>query len=102
MISKIPNLRKISVTPWADVDSACEQIGEKYVVASKPNPSALAYNHIDEEAVYEEISKIALAIKRNNCSADIVLKDITTVKYNPANLIKWHNVATRALNDVFA
>lgn len=101
IVSKIPNLRKISITPWADVVNACEQIGGKYVVSSKPNPSALARNHIDEATVYDEISKIGQAIKSNGCSADIILKDITTVNNNPFNLIAWHDTAKKALDDIF-
>ncbi|QHQ63140.1 hypothetical protein Ana3638_22135 [Anaerocolumna sedimenticola] len=48
IVSKIPNLRKISVTPWADFDIAAECIGKKYVMAAKANPAAVAIPNVDE------------------------------------------------------
>lgn len=93
ILEQIPNLRKISITPWADVDIATEIMGKRYVVASKPNPSALALAELDEDSVRKEITKIVSACKRNGCSADLVLKDITTVANKPQNLFKWQEIA---------
>lgn len=93
ILEQIPNLRKISITPWADVDIATEIMGNRYVVASKPNPSALALAELDENNVRKEIQKIVSACRRNGCSADLVLKDITTVCNKPLNLFKWQQIA---------
>ena len=98
---KIPNLRKISVTPWANPHVCCEQIGGRYVVSAKPNPATLAVPHLDEQTVRAELDNTLSAIKRNGCSADIVLKDISTVCGNPENLIRWHRVATEAIQAAF-
>ena len=100
-IAKIPNLRKISVTPWANTEVCCEQIGEKYVVSAKPNPATLSFPKFDKEAVRAELTGILTAIKRNHCSADIVLKDITTVNGDPRNLIAWHDTAMETINRMF-
>ena len=43
MVKKIPNLRKISITPWANLERAAEIIGRNYVVSTKPNPANLLY-----------------------------------------------------------
>ena len=43
IVEKIPNLRKVSITPWADVNVAAESIGKKYVLAAKPNPASVAF-----------------------------------------------------------
>lgn len=93
IVEQIPNLRKITVTPWADVDIAAENIGKKYVIAHKPSPSNVAVEHLDEEVVRKELSRAIDACYKNGCSFDIVLKDISTVNYNPQNLVKWEQIA---------
>lgn len=93
IVEKLPNLRKISITPWADVDVAAEKIGKKYVLASKPQPSNLSTPKIDKQVIHDEISHILAACKRNGCSCDIVLKDISSVGRNLQNLIDWEQTA---------
>ena len=89
IVEKIPNLRKISITPWADVDVAAEAIGNRYVVASKPNPAAVAVPRLDKDELRREIGKILSACKRNGCSVDLVLKDISTCCFRPENIFEW-------------
>lgn len=89
IVSRIPNLRKISITPWADVDVAAEAIEGRYVVASKPNPAAVAVDNLDVPALRSEIGRILNACSRNGCSCDLVLKDISTCKYNLQNIVQW-------------
>ena len=89
IVEKIPNLRKISITPWANVNVAAEAIGSKYVLSAKPNPSAVAVSILDKENLKKEIGDILDACKRNSCSCDIVLKDISTCCKRPQNIFEW-------------
>ena len=91
IVSQLPHLRKISITPWADVDAAAEAIGDQYVLANKPNPAAVA-GSLDEEALKKEIGRTLAAVKRNSCSCDIVLKDISSAGNNINNLIRWEKI----------
>lgn len=99
ILEQLPNLRKISITPWANIDCAAEVIRSKYVIASKPNPSQLAVANLDEESIRNELNRIVKACKRNGCSCDIVLKDITTVCNRPENLFRWQQLAMEAVNN---
>lgn len=99
IVSKIPNLRKISVTPWADFDIAAEQIGKKYVVAAKANPASVAVANMDEAAVRSEITHIFDACYRNGCAFDLVLKDVSSVARHPENLVKWEKIAMDIANN---
>jgi hypothetical protein len=92
IVKKIPNLRKISVTPWANVDVAAEAIGSQYVMSSKPNPSALAAPSLDKEELRREIGRILDACRRNNCSCEIILKDISTCSRRPENIFEWERI----------
>lgn len=98
IVEKIPNLRKISITPWANIDNAAEIIGSKYVIAAKPNPAFVARDNMLETAK-EEMIRIVEACKRNNCSCDIVLKDISTIGGNIDNLKNWAKMAMDVVNN---
>lgn len=98
IVEKIPHLRKISITPWADVDNAAEVIGSRYVIANKPNPASVA-GHLDEEALRREIGRTLSACRRNGCSFDIVLKDISSAGGDVNNLIRWEKIVMEMVNE---
>jgi len=94
LVEKIPNLRKIGITPWADVNMAAEIIGGRYVVSAKPNPAAVAVPALNEEALRKELGEILDACKRNNVRGlDITLKDISTCHGRPENIFRWEQIA---------
>jgi len=99
VVKRIPNLRKISITPWADIESAAEQIGKDYVLSAKPTPTAVAVKNLEEDAVRKELKGILSAVKRNNCNCDIVLKDISSAGYNLTNLVNWEKIAMEMASD---
>jgi len=92
LLEQIDNLRKISITPWADVDIAAEVIGNRYVLASKPNPAFVATT-FDAEVVKNEITHVLDACKRNNTTCEFVLKDISSVGGRAQNLFEWEKCA---------
>jgi len=42
ILEKIPNLRKVSMSPWVDIDQAVANVGNRYVFSYKPNPAVFA------------------------------------------------------------
>jgi hypothetical protein len=92
IVEKIPRLRKVSITPWADVNIAAEAIGGKYVLSSKPNPSSVAVDKLDHGGLRKEITSILDACSKNGCSCDIVLKDISTCCGRPQNIFEWEEI----------
>lgn len=95
ILEQIPNLRKISITPWADINIAAEAIGGRYVISCKPNPSQLALGRLNREAVEAELSEIIKACRKHQCSFELVLKDISTIQGNPQCLFEWEQTAMR-------
>lgn len=89
IVEKLPNLRKVGVTPWADVNVAAEAIGKRFVVSSKPNPASVATAVLDKDALKKEITHILDACRRNGCAVDMVLKDISTCGGRPENIFEW-------------
>ncbi len=89
IVEKLGNVRKISITPWADVNIAAEAMGQKYVLAAKPNPAAVAVPILDKEVLKKEITNIISAAGRNGCPVELVLKDISSCHKRPENIFEW-------------
>lgn len=99
IVEKIPNLRKITVTPWADANAAIEAISGRYVVSAKSNPGLVATQSPYMDAIEKEITTIVDACRRYGCTCDLVLKDITTVSGRTENLIEWEQTAMRIVQN---
>ena len=97
LLKTIPNLRKVGVSPWANVRSCAEQLGGDYVYARKPNPAAAALA-LDEDALRKEIAETIEACQANGCPYEFVLKDISTVGHNPQNLFRWNQVVQETID----
>ena len=96
-LKNVPNLRKIGVSPWADIRSSAQQIGGSYVFARKPNPAKVAGNFCRDYVEKETIETIE-ACKENKCPYEFVLKDISTVNNHPENLINWAKTMTETID----
>ncbi|NLE12949.1 MAG: hypothetical protein GX628_04630 [Clostridiales bacterium] len=100
VIMRYPNLRKIGVTPWADLEASAEAIGNRYVLSRKPNPAYVALT-ADPEIIRDEISETARICLKYGCPCDITLKDISTVNYDPRNLMIWAKTVSEVLDEYY-
>lgn len=97
MLKRISNLRKIGVSPWANVDACAEQIGSDYVLARKPNPAYVAIK-TDPDVIRRETEQTVKAAIKYGCPYELVLKDISTVSNHPENLIVWAQTVSDVLD----
>lgn len=97
ILRRVNNLRKISISPWADIASAARQIGTDYVMSVKPNPSYLAQDRWDPAFVRETL-RDSLA-KAKGCRLEIILKDVTTVRQQPQRLEAWESLAMQVAEE---
>ncbi|MBE5776541.1 MAG: hypothetical protein E7326_03470 [Clostridiales bacterium] len=86
---RFKNLRRISITPWADVDTAADEMGDDYVLSYKCNPAFVAGGHLDEAPARAEVERVLEACKRNRTPCEFILKDISTVGKRPQVLAEW-------------
>jgi len=96
------NLRKISITPWADAARAAEQIGGDFVMAAKPNPAFVALPRFDPEPVRQEIARYCTACRRHGTPVEFVIKDISTIANNPGNLTQWAATVNAVIDEHYA
>ncbi|GAG36279.1 unnamed protein product, partial [marine sediment metagenome] len=83
ILRKIPNLRRIAVTPRADVARCAEQIQQDYVLSWRPNPAMVSCGFNPEDI--RKVIRDGLEASKG-CYVDIILKDVTTVEGHPQRL----------------
>ncbi|NCA98336.1 MAG: hypothetical protein EOM70_03055 [Clostridia bacterium] len=91
IIKASANLRRISVSPWANKLLMAEKLGADYVYSWKASPSPLALPQLDEVVVRQELRDY-LGVTRNN-RVEIIMKDNHTLGKNPRNLTRWVEIA---------
>ncbi len=94
-----PNLRKISMSPWVDIDLAAENVGTDYVFSWKPNP-AVFDGRWDPEAVRKDMR--ATLERLRGLHVEIIMKDISTVQYHPEHLWEWARIASETAEEFAA
>ena len=98
ILRRIPRLRKISISPWARLEQAVGAIGTDYVISYKPNPAILAEDRWRPGQARSEL-RTALEVMRG-CHVEVILKDISTVRYQPQRLWEWQQMAMDLVGDL--
>ena len=97
-VRMIPNVRKISMSPWVDQERGAAEIGKDYVFSRKPSPAFLAPDKFDPEAVREDLVATRLLCERYGCPLEFILKDISTVGHVAERLFEWARIAMEVVN----
>lgn len=100
VLKEIKNLRKLGVSPWANIEVCAEQIRGDYVYSRKPNPSHVAMR-TDPAVIRRETEEAVKACIKYGCPSEFVLKDITTVSHKPENLIVWAQTVSDVLDQYY-
>ena len=99
ILRRIPNLRKISMSPLGGRRTrARESIGRDFVFSCKPNPALLAE---DAGGLGWRADLRDALDKARGCHVEIIMKDISTVRYQPQRLWEWAAMAME-LAEAFA
>lgn len=98
-LRKIPNLRRIAVTPFSNARKCAEQIGKDYILSWRPNPSSMISTGLDEGFVRKFIKEHFMIFKENNNYFDITLKDVETVNRQPENVGKWVRIVREEIEN---
>ena len=97
LVRRLPNVRKISMSPWADVEVGALAIGRNYVFSWKPNPNVFAVDGWDPDAIERQIGHVVAVCAEVGCPLEITMKDISTVRHRPQRLWEWADIAMRSV-----
>ena len=96
-ILNIDNIRRISVSPWADVESMRDQIGMKAIFSCKPNPSYITGGW-DEDLMRKDTMRLMQSGK--GTAFEIILKDTHTIQ-DPQDFRRWTDLCRECAAKVF-
>lgn len=92
-VLSMANMRRVSVSPFADVERCAEQLGRKAIFSWKPHPAHLA--DFFDAAMIRDYIRRTLDVTRNNV-VELALKDTHTCGNRPERFTAWTEIA-RAL-----
>jgi hypothetical protein len=91
VLRQIPNLRRIAVSPMANVAKCAQQIGLDYVLSYRPSPTDMVGYGFKPAKVREMLKRDLEAC--GDCHVDITLKDVETVQHDPDRIRQWVDIA---------
>ena len=91
VIRELPNLRRVSISPWADREKMAAALGSNYIFSMKPNPADLAMESFDPDRI-RAILRRDLEVT-HGCRVEVVMKDNHTIRRDPRRVLEWVRIA---------
>lgn len=85
------NLRRVSCSPWADLERMASYLQGDYILSLKAHPGAIARPSIDREAIRHNL-RSALE-KTEGCVVEVIMKDNHTIGGRAENVVAWCGIA---------
>jgi hypothetical protein len=98
LLRRIKNLRKISMSPWNDFRKVIEQVQGDYVLSFKPSPAIFVEEAWNQQKARSYLKDV-LDMARGVSHVEIIMKDISTVRYRPERLWDWARIAMEAAEE---
>ncbi len=92
----LPHLRRISISPFADVERCAERLGGDVIFSWKPHPAHLV-GDFDEVAIRSYIRHALETTQREGCVLEMVLKDTHTCEHRPERFDRWTQIARQEI-----
>lgn len=93
VVEQMPNIRKVSCSPWSNREHFASVLSKKYIMSAKPNPAFLAAEQFDEELIRLDLRRTIRAARKNGLGLEFLLKDLSTVQYKPERIWRWSEIA---------
>lgn len=91
ILKTIPNLRRVSMSPWVDVARGAEGLGSDYVFSYKPNPAVLGMPTWDVDYARNLLRDVFA--KTRGCVVEVLMKDLHTCRGEPRRMWEWVDMA---------
>jgi len=93
----IPNLRRVSISPWADVAQCARRIRGDVIFMWKPQPAHLV-GAFDPSRIESYLGHAVETARNHGCILEIVLLDTHTCENHPERFDEWTRLARQAVN----
>jgi hypothetical protein len=93
----VPHIRRISISPFANVDVSAEKLTNRAIFSWKPHPSHLVGN-FEDNLVRSYIRHTLEVAQSNHCVLEMILKDTHTCEHHPERFDRWTQIAREEVN----
>jgi hypothetical protein len=76
-------------------------LGKDYVYCSKINPAYMSTPVMEEDSARKELRETFHAAKKHGCPAEVMLRDVMTLSWNPENAINWTRIAREEAASIY-
>ena len=97
-VLKIPHIRRISISPWANVDVCAEKLKGNAIFSWKPHPAHLV-GEFKSDAVRTYVRHTVEVCKANGCVLEMILKDTHTCEHHPERFDMWTKIAREVITE---
>ncbi|MFW5830113.1 MAG: hypothetical protein ACOCXA_07610 [Planctomycetota bacterium] len=98
----VPNIHRISISPWADVEACARQLaGRRAIFSWKPQPAHLV-GKFNEDRIRAYIANTVRVCNDHDCQLEIILKDTHTCEHQPERFDRWSRCCQEAIDSVWA
>ena len=87
ILKSVKNLRKLSVSPWANIEKIVSEVGGKLVLSVKPSPACFAEDHWQEDQVRRNLQRLFDVTR--GLPTEFIIKDISTCRNDVARITSW-------------
>jgi hypothetical protein len=101
LTAAFPNLRKVSSSPFSDLDKVVAQLGNRYVISFKPNSVYLAGDTPQFDLLRDEFIHACELAEKHKVNLVFNMKTIVTLDNEPERLWKWCDMAMEIIHAHF-
>ena len=98
VLKRMPNLARVSVSPWADEAFMARELGRNVVYSRKPNPAMISTEKFDETAIRADLRRTLTTAR--GCRVELIMKDVHTLNNEPERLPRWVQLARETIAEM--
>lgn len=96
----IPHIRRISISPWSNVDTCAARLQGHYIFSWKPQPADMC-GDFNQTRIRAYIRHTLEAAKANHCVLELILKDTHTCENHPERFDQWTRIARELISELW-
>jgi hypothetical protein len=97
LILSIPHIRRISISPFTNVERTAPRIGKRAIYSWKPRPTDLV-GPFQADRIRSYLRENFSECRKAGCNFEVILKDTHTCEGHPERFDDWCRIAREEIN----